>query len=105
MEVALASPVSEQMTPNMSLPDVPLQFAQPNGAHGLSLPSPNAVPRSKNTFYGRLTGTTVHSNPKFYAAGAPFTRAVGECVAVIMFSTCLHVREMTLTTKGFMQQR
>ena len=74
MEAAPPSPLSEKMTPNSSLPDAPLQYAQqpvsPNPAHDLSLPSPNAVERSKNTFYGRLTGVTMHSKPKFYAAGA-----------------------------------
>ena len=74
MEAAPPSPLSEKMTPNSSLPDAPLQYVQqpvsPNPAHDLSLPSPNAVERSKNTFYGRLTGVTMHSKPKFYAAGA-----------------------------------
>ena len=83
MEVAPASPnITEEMTPNSSLPEVPIQFAQeltsPASERGASA---ECSPSPKKTFFASLRGVSMDTKPRFYAAGAAF-----RCGSVPCFS-------------------
>ena len=84
MEVATSNPkITEGMTPNSSLPEVPIQFAQelrsPASECGESA---ECSPAPKKMVFESLRGVNIHRKPRFYAAGVAFACESVSCFSV-----------------------
>ena len=85
MEASPASPnITEEMTPNGSLPEVSIQFAQkltsPASERGASAES---SPAPKKGFYASLRGVNTDTKPRFYAAGTAFACESVQCFRLV----------------------
>ena len=100
MEVSPASPnITEEMTPNASLPEVPIQFAQKltspaseRGAFAESSPAPT------KGFYASLRGVNIDMKPRFYAAGTAFACESVQCFRLVYSANVYHIRVVLVCT-------